>query len=174
LSNRYRFSDKFSVSHRLNFLPQNNNTGYAGNDGEPVLGKRDIDNIENVLNLKYSFNAMMNINVRVRHYWIKVDYEKFYTLKMDKSLVENPGFAQNVNQNLNIFNIDAVYTWQFAPGSFINLTWKNFADSFTRSVNDGYFKNFSNTIDADENNNVSFKVIYFLDYLQLKKKKKTK
>ncbi len=174
ISNRYRFSDKFSVNHRVNLQPQNNNTGYAGNDGEPVMGKRDIDNIENILNLKYSFNAMMNINVRVRHYWIKVDYESFYTLTMDKKLIANPGFTQNVNQNLNLFNIDAVYTWQFAPGSFINLTWKNFAEGFSRVVNDGYFKNFGNTMKADENNNLSFKVIYFLDYLQLKKKKKTK
>ncbi|HET9434624.1 MAG TPA: DUF5916 domain-containing protein, partial [Chitinophagaceae bacterium] len=32
-------------------------------------------------------------------------------------------------------------------------------------------KNFGNTMEADQNNNISLKVIYFLDYLQLKKKK---
>ena len=177
LSNRYRFNDKFSLSHRINFQPQNNNTGFAGFDavtGEPVMGKRDIDNIENIVTLKYSFNAMMNINVRARHYWIKVDYDKFFTLTLDKKLIPSPGFTENVNQNRNIFNIDAVYTWQFAPGSFINITWKNFADGFNRIVNENYFKNFGNTMRADENNNLSFKVIYFLDYLQLKKKKKSR
>ncbi len=171
LSNRYRFSDKFSVNHRLNLQPQNNNAGFAGTSGgEPVIGKRDIQNVENVLSLKYSFDAKMNINVRIRHYWIKVDYETFYTLKKDKSFITNTAFTQNVNQNYNAFNVDAVYTWQFAPGSFINLVWKNSAQDFDRIVNEGYFKNFNSTMKADDNNNLSFKVIYFLDYLQLKKK----
>jgi Domain of unknown function (DUF5916) len=38
-------------------------------------------------------------------------------------------------------------------------------------VERSYFKNFGNTIEANQNNNLSLKVIYFLDYLQLKKKK---
>ena len=43
-----------------------------------------------------------------------------------------------------------------------------------RIVDDGYFKNFNNTMKADENNNISFKIIYFLDYLQFKSKLKKK
>lgn len=175
MSNRYRFNDRLTISHRINLQPQNNNTGFAGFDpvtAEPVMGKRDIKNVENILNLKYSFNAMMNINIRVRHYWIKVDYDKFYTLKIDQQLAENNTFIQSVDQNYNAFNVDAVFTWQYAPGSFINLVWKNAAQDFNRIVGDGYFKNFGNTMKADDNNNLSLKVIYFLDYLQLKKKKK--
>lgn len=175
LNNRYRFSDRFSLSHSLNLQPQTDNFGWAGftGGGEPVFGKRDITNVENLLNIKYSFNAKMNINVRVRHYWIKVDYQNdgFYILKMDQSLVKTT-FSQNVDQNYNAFNIDAVYTWQFAPGSFINLVWKNAANEFNRTVDHGYFKNFNTTMQADENNNLSLKVIYFLDYLQLKGHKK--
>lgn len=179
MSNRYRFSDKFSVNHRINLQPQYNNTGFAGFDpvtNEPVMGRRDIDNVENILSLKYSFNAMMNINVRIRHYWIKVEYDKFMTLTTDKRLLDNNSFNQNVNQNYNVFNVDAVYTWQYAPGSFINLVWKNAAQDFNRIVNNGYFKNFNQTMEADDNNNLSLKVIYFLDYLELRKwmKKKKK
>jgi hypothetical protein len=179
MSNRYRFSDKFSVNHRINLQPQYNNTGFAGFDpitNEPVMGRRDIDNVENILSLKYSFNAMMNINVRIRHYWIKVEYDKFMTLTTDKRLLDNNTFNQNVNQNYNVFNVDAVYTWQYAPGSFINLVWKNAAQDFNRIVNNGYFKNFNQTMEADDNNNLSLKVIYFLDYLELRKwmKKKKK
>ncbi len=70
-------------------------------------------------------------------------------------------------------NVDAVFTWQYAPGSFINLVWKNAAHDFNRVVEHSYFKYFDNTMSADDNNNLSLKVIYFLDYLQLKKKKKT-
>ena len=174
MNNRYRFSNKFSVSHRMNISPQNNNTGFAAIVGNDVIfGKRDINNVENILSLKYSFNAKMNINTRIRHYWSRVDYKEFFTLLQDGGLQKNTTFNQNVNQNYNAFNVDAVFTWQYAPGSFINLVWKNAAYDFNRVVEHGYFKNFDNTINADDNNNLSLKVIYFLDYLQLKKKKKT-
>jgi len=66
-----------------------------------------------------------------------------------------------------------VYTWQFYPGSFINVGWKNAVFDFEDQVEKNYFKNFDRTLDAKDNNNISFKIIYFLDYLQLKKKKKT-
>lgn len=174
MNNRYRFNNKLTVSHRLNVAPQNNNTGFAAISGNDVImGKRDIKSVENILNFKYSFNAKMNINTRIRHYWSKVNYKEFFTLQQDGSLQKNNSFNQNVNQNYNAFNIDAVFTWQYAPGSFINLVWKNAAYDFNRIVNNGYFKNFNNTMEADDNNNLSLKVIYFLDYLQLKKKKKS-
>jgi len=174
ISNRYRFSNKLSVSHRMNLGPQNNNTGFAAISGnEVIFGKRDIKSVENILNLKYSFNAKMNINTRIRHYWSKVTYKEFFTLLQDGGLQKNTAFNQNVNQNYNAFNIDAVFTWQYAPGSFINLVWKNAAYDFNRIADHGYFRNFNNTMNADDNNNLSLKVIYFLDYLQLKKKKKT-
>ena len=172
---RYRFSDKFSISYNLNLSPQNNNTGFAAISGDDVIfGKRDIKSVENILSLKYSFNANMNINTRIRHYWSKVDYKEFFTLLDNGRLQKNTTFNQDVNQNYNAFNIDAVFTWQFAPGSFINLVWKDAAYDFNRIVSDGYFKNFNNTMKADENNNISFKIIYFLDYLQFKSKMKKK
>ena len=65
-----------------------------------------------------------------------------------------------------------VYTWQFAPGSFLNVVWKNAASSGNQDVAGDYFKNVRHTMQADDNNNLSLKVIYFLDYLQLKKHKK--
>ena len=111
----------------------------------------------------------MGITTRIRHYWSKVDYKQFFDLQTDGTLASKTGFTQDVNQNYNAFNVDAVYTWQFAPGSFINIVWKNSIENFDRAVSDGYFKNFDKTLGTDQNNNLSFKVLYFLDYLQLKK-----
>ena len=65
-----------------------------------------------------------------------------------------------------------VYTWQFAPGSFLNVVWKNAAVEGNQEVAGDYFKNVRHTMQADDNNNLSLKVIYFLDYLQLRKNKK--
>ncbi|MCX6316709.1 MAG: DUF5916 domain-containing protein [Bacteroidetes bacterium] len=171
--NRYRFNNQLTISLNTSISPQTNNAGFAGFQGDDVIfGRRDISTVENILNIKYSFNDKMNINTRIRHYWSEVRYKEFYTLQENGKLASNNTYTQNRNQNLNFFNIDMVYTWQFAPGSFINMVWKNAATQFTQLVNDGYFKNLSNTMKEDDNNNISFKVIYFLDYLQLKKIKK--
>ncbi len=173
MSNRYRFSNNITVSHRVNLGPQSDNVGFAAISGNDVIfGRRDIKSVENILNLKYSFNDKMNINTRVRHYWSKVHYKEFFTLQQDGGLQKNNIFNDNVNQNYNAFNVDAVFTWQYAPGSFINLVWKNAAYDFNRIVDHGYLKNFNRTMEADDNNNLSLKVIYFLDYLQIKKWKK--
>jgi hypothetical protein len=72
-----------------------------------------------------------------------------------------------------VFNIDAVYTWQFAPGSFINIVWKDESYLSNADIQKGYFKNFNKTIGEPQNNNLSFKIIYFLDYLNLQKKKQS-
>ncbi len=76
------------------------------------------------------------------------------------------------DQNFNIFNIDAVYTLEFAPGSFINVVWKDQSLLFNSDSQSGYFKNFDRTFSEPQNNNLSVKIIYYLDYLDFKKWKK--
>jgi hypothetical protein len=88
----------------------------------------------------------------------------------DGSLSPNESFRENVDQNVNFFNVDMVYTWQFAPGSFLNLVWKDAAFSSEDRNESRYVRNLNNILDSDHNNNLSLKVIYFLDYLQLKKR----
>ncbi|MBK7088692.1 MAG: carbohydrate binding family 9 domain-containing protein [Chitinophagaceae bacterium] len=172
---RYRFNDKFSIAHELGIEPQVNNIGFASIDGNDIIfGRRDRNEIENVLNFKYNFNAKSGINTRVRHYWSKVNYKQFYTLQNNGSLLPNFTYGQNENKNVNFFNIDFVYTWQFAPGSFLNLVWKNSIMEFRDEVEKNYFHNIGNTLKEDQNNNLSLKIIYYLDYLDLKKWKKKK
>jgi len=167
---RYRFNDKFSIAHELGIEPQVNNIGFASIDGNDIIfGRRDRNEIENVLNFKYNFNAKSGINTRVRHYWSKVNYKQFYTLQNNGSLLPNFTYGQNENKNVNFFNIDFVYTWQFAPGSFLNLVWKNSIMEFRDEVEKNYFHNIGNTLKEDQNNNLSLKIIYYLDYLDFKK-----
>lgn len=170
-NHRYRFNDKFSLSQGIEFEPQTNNLGFVTINGSDIIfGSRDRNTVETTLGIKYNFNSKMGINTRVRHYWSKVDYEKFFLLLENGKLEEN-GFVENANQNVNFFNVDMTYTWEFAPGSFLNIVWKDAAFTFHESVIENYFKNVKNTISSDQNNNLSLKVIYFLDYLKLRKKK---
>lgn len=176
---RFRFSNKFSVTHNMYMEPQKRNTGFANhqdNLGNPtyLFGRRDRETIENILSFKYSFNDKMYINTRVRHYWSEVKYDQLFDLLDDGKLVENSADPSEANVNYNVFTVDATYTWQFAPGSFINIVWKNAAEDFNRIVQKDYFQNFGKTMTVDQNNNLSFKIIYFLDYLDFKNRKKKK
>lgn len=171
MHHRYRFNSKFSLSYALFAEPQVNNVGYAARSGSDIIfGRRDRKTIENVLNFKYNMNNFLGFTTRVRHYWSKVDYKEFFTLLPDAGLAPNPNFHGDVNQNLNLFNVDAVVTWQFAPGSFMNLVWKNAISDFDRQIEKGYFYNLGETMDAEQNNSISLKVIYFIDYATVKKK----
>lgn len=170
-NHNYRFNNKLSMSYSFNYSPRFNGIGYAwSKDNEIVFGKRKVNTVENILAFKYNFSNMMGITFRARHYLSNVKNHSFYHLEQKTGLLTSlSGFSQPVDQNANYFNIDMVYTWQFAPGSFVNIVWKDNAYDYNRDVERNYFKNFRRTFEGSENNNVSLKVIYFLDYLQLKK-----
>lgn len=172
---RYRFNNKFSVSTEVEIEPQKRNVGFADISGSDIIfGRRDRSTVEASIGFKYNFNSRMGIRTTARHYWSKVEYDKFFTLQNDGSLMDNTTFSENVNQNVNFFNVDMVYTWQFAPGSFINIVWKDAGFTYSNQIQRGYFKNFGNTIDADQNNNLSLKVIYFIDYHTFRTKLKNR
>ncbi len=179
LSHQYRLNNKISFGHDINLSPRWNNVGYATvvtgatpDSDTLIFAKRNRNTVENILRFKYSFNTSMYITLRVRHYWSKVSNLEFYTLQKDGSIVKNAGFNQNLDQNYNAFNVDMVYSWRFAPGSEINIVWKNAIGTFDNNVVTNYFKNVSNTLTAPQNNSISFKILYFFDYLQLHRKKK--
>lgn len=166
-----RFNNKFSLAHNISLMPRYNNMGYAFIEGsnEINFARRRVNTVENILSAKYSFSNKMGITFRARHYASTVDNKAFYQLQRDGSLQADSSFYTGANKNVNFFNIDMVYSWQFAPGSFLNVVWKNATQHFTNEVETSYFKNLHNTISANNNNNLSLKVIYFLDYLTIQK-----
>src|SRR5205085_6590123 len=94
--------------------------------------------------------------------------QQYYTLNSDGMLTPNNNFQGRGNQNFNTFNVDMVYTWEFRPGSFIYIAWKNNIENYETSQ--GYFKNLGRTLASRQNNNLSFRIIYYLDYLKFRKK----
>ena len=79
--------------------------------------------------------------------------------------------GRNPDINVNLFNVDMNYAWQFAPGSFINVTWKTASESYDQLVAERYYRNLGKAVDAPSFSSLSLKVIYFLDFLTLQKKK---
>jgi len=170
-----RFSNKFSLQQTINFTPRYNDVGYVyvENNNDMNFAKRKVNTIEQILSAKYSFSNKMGITFRARHYLSTVSNKEFYLLQPDGTLLIHNAFHPAADQNVNYFNIDMVFTWEFAPGSFLNIVWKDAAQNSTDTVEKQYFKNLGNTISGESNNNFSLKVIYFLDYLKLKRHFKT-
>ncbi len=165
-----RFNNKLSVSQSIDYNPSFNNMGYVYIDESEDINfaRRQVNSVENILSAKYNFSNKMGITFRARYYISTVDNKEFYLLQKDGTLLANPDFHPSVNENVNYFNIDMVYTWEFAPGSFINIAWKNASQYYTDIVVKRYFENLGNTLDQGNNNNFSVKVIYFIDYYKIK------
>ncbi len=176
-TNQYRFNKNLTISMSNSIQLRYNNVGYVSdstntstNYTSVYFGNRNRITLENIAGIKYNFNNKMGLNFRARHYWSKVNYKNFYILNNDGSLgITGNTFA---DENVNYFNIDMLYTWQFALGSFINISWKSAAATDDALATQGYFKNLSNILSAATNNNFSIQVIYYLDYLKLRRTKK--
>jgi hypothetical protein len=178
-SQSYRFSDKFSVTQSLLYNPTINDAGYYEQYIENnvvkdvIFSRRDLKTIENIISFKYNFNSRSGITFRARHYSSKVAPKQLYDLQADGNL--SPTIHTSVpltNENINFFNIDAVYTLEFAPGSFINIAWKQQGALDDQNTRYAYFKNFDRIISSPQNNNFSVKVIYYLDYIDFRKSRK--
>ncbi len=175
----YQFTEKFRMEGGVGAFNFFNDIGYAGVDGNDdiIFGQRDQFTVENVVRVLYTFNNRMGLNLRARHYWSKAIYEDYFLLDEDGRLantsytgIDEEGNSMH-NVNFNVFNIDLIYQWQFAPGSLLSFGWKNAIFSSDRNIEDGYFRNIGRTFQNDQNNLFTFRVIYFLDFLSLKKKK---
>jgi hypothetical protein len=121
---------------------------------------------------KYSFNNKSGVSIILRHYWSEVESKRFFKLANDGELHATADPLDINHQNYNNFYINAVYTLQFAPGSFINIVWKDETSTLDEAIQYKYFRNFNRTIGAPQNNNLSVKVIYYLDYVDVKKWRK--
>lgn len=135
-----------------------------------IFGQRKINQLENGLTLNYSVNSKLNIDARIRHYWIQVDYNKQFSLQNNGDLVAN---SYNINlddfdDNFNQFNIDFVAKWQFAPASEISLGYKLGSNFFNNDIRSSYFDNFKNTVSENSSTTISLKMTYFLDYNKIK------
>lgn len=175
-SQRYRFSNKFSLSlstGNTNFL---NDVGFFDNSGDDIIfSKRHSISVQNVLGGNYLFNNLMGLSLRVRHNWQKVQFKSFHRLD-DEGLLQPTNYVGSKGLDFHAFTVDMVYTWRFAPGSDVSIVWKNAILGLNRNaVNDygdwDYFQAANGLGELPQNNSISLRVVYFLDYLDLRRKK---
>ncbi|MFT4666184.1 MAG: hypothetical protein ACI8YQ_000045 [Polaribacter sp.] len=174
ISPRYRVNDHLSFILDISSFTYFNDVGYVTEETDDIiLGRRDVRTIENVLNTNYIFNNKMSLIFRLRHYWSVAEYNSFHILEQDGSLSPSNYNAFN-NNSFNAFNIDMEYRWRFAPGSDIFFVWKNAIAAFEdipERISSNYNTGLSQLSDIPQSNSFSIKIIYFLDYLNLKSRR---
>ncbi len=176
LSPRYRVNDKLTLSMSAFYSLLRNDVGFvaqmdnaATGDVDVVFGRRHIEIVENILNASYTFNPNTALTLRARHYWTEVAYQKFHLLTENGGLGET-AFNENRDANFNAFNVDMIFRWRFAPGSDLFIIWKNSILHSNALASENYFSNWGNLFEAPQNNSLSMKLIYFLDYQSLTRK----
>jgi len=171
VSPRYRINNKLSFLFEYSNNMRTDDVGFVNYDGGDTItfGRRNMNTVSNTLSSVYKFTNKMSLSFRLRHYWSKAEYRQYYRLGDDGSLNEYTAYANDHNVNFNAFNIDMVFFWQFAPGSELNLVWKNSLLKRESLVNTDYYDNFRTSLESPQNNMLSLKVLYYLDYLKIKK-----
>jgi hypothetical protein len=164
-----RVKKVLTLSHSFNWNTDFKNFGFAGReaDGSPVIGSRKLRSITNTFSANGYITPLMNITFRARHYWSRVSYLKYYSLD-EAGIIRERVWNGNSSQSFNLWNIDFVYNWQFAPGSNLILTWKQNIAQGDRKVEDNYIDNIGKTFRTPQTNSVSLKLVYYLDYAQMK------
>ncbi len=166
-----RVNDKLSFNHQFNYSKAHYNFGYVDEDttGQIIFGGRDVITYINTFEGKYIFKNNLALTLRARHYWATGEYLDFYDLETDGSLTPND-HSGNYDFNFNAFNIDMVFSWEFAPGSLVSVVYKNNILQDADQVEQKFTRNFGNMIKEDQLNSISFRLLYYFDYLYLKKK----
>lgn len=182
ISGTIRIGQRAEISHRVEVLNRKNNRGYAtrlfndeGQLTEVMFGVRDRKTLTNITDARYIFSNRMGVTFRLRHNWDRVEYSRFLELTEDGELIEtdytgiDPDTNDPIhNRNFNIFNIDMEYNWQFLPGSEIRAIWKRSIGTNDFNTQLDFFQNFDNTLSAPNFDTITIRLVYFIDYLNVK------
>jgi hypothetical protein len=168
----FRVNNHLTFNLSVGYEKNINDHGFADHQYDKVIfGKRDITTFENKASGKYLFKNNISLSLVARHYYSLGKYDRFYTLLDNGYLEPHVSYTQNHDFNFNSFNIDMVFSWIFAPGSSFNLVWKNEITREKEIVSGNYFNNLDDTFQEPQLNNISLKVLYYIDYQRLKKKR---
>lgn len=173
LTLRYRVNDKlsFRLTNIYGYDPYNFGAiDWYSLPDTIVYGLRKLITFDNRVNARYIFKNNMSITLNARHYWSSGNYRHYLNLEKDGSVTDFSNYTTNHNFSYNVFNIDLIYSWQFAPGSIISIGYKNIIENQTQEIPKSLGNDLQQVFESPQTNSFSLRVLYFLDYLYLKKK----
>ena len=168
-SPRYRFNNKITLIYRVNYSFGNNEKGYVTqNSGDIIFGNRNSKQITNTISTKYNFNTKAALSLSFRHFWSPVEYDnQYYKLENDGTLT-NSSYTNNHDINFNTWNIDLNFNWEFAPGSQLIALYRNSIFNQDNQSQLNFGGNLNNLFDQPIQHDISLKLIYYIDYNNMK------
>ncbi|MEC9208974.1 MAG: DUF5916 domain-containing protein [Bacteroidota bacterium] len=178
ISPRLRINDKISLRYILSIRNQFNDIGFVINDTsnieiyppkiDYIFSKRNTYMVTNVLSANYILNNKIDLSIQLRYHMDQVINTDFLSLGEDGYLDQND-YNGNHNINYTTWTSDVAFNWWFAPGSQMSIVWKNSIDNETNYIINNWFGNIEESFSLYQQNSLSLKLIYYLDYLYLRK-----
>ncbi len=182
-SPRLRVSDHIFMSYVISYKTEKNNVGRAfdmyysnltDEDDKLLFSKRDRNTVTNVFKASYVANNKLSFNIKLRHYWSTLQHNSFYELTNGNLHHNNFSFTTEndvalYDINFNTWNIDFNCVWRFAPGSELNFQWKNSLSNLHKDASLTPLENLNDLFEESNGNSLSLKLVYYLDYQNLKK-----
>ncbi len=174
---RYMFTDKFNLSTSFNFERNHATVGntfyFEPQINDYLLGYRQQNEYTWDINGKYNISPNLSINGRFRHYNAKIIYKNYYSLLPDGDwLPLNIIPTENVNENFNLQNIDLFFNWIFKPGSRMVISYKQWLNDtyvLNNELDNRFTKNVTRVANQPQAWAVSARVIWYIDYQQMRK-----
>ena len=94
-----------------------------------------------------------------------------YNKLNDNGYLYESQYTSNHDINYSTWTSDIVFNWWFSPGSQLSLVWKNGIDNTENYITNHWIENLNNSFKLEQQNSVSLKIIYYLDYLYFKNDK---
>ena len=94
--------------------------------------------------------------------------KEFKVLENDGYLYDSQYYGQH-DINYTTWTSDIAFNWEFSAGSQLSLVWKNNIDNQNNYITNHWIDNIDNSFNLDKQNSISLKLIYFIDYLNLRK-----
>lgn len=162
----WRPSDRILLNLYTNVHTDWGDRGFVDieNDGTIVFGRRILRNLTPQFDARYVFTKDMSIQLTGRYYWATGHYLGYYVLREDGGLNDYVTYAGNADYSFNSINMDIIYQWIFAPGSILSVGYKLNSVMEENQINYSYKYNFTTTLNAPQLNQLSVRVLYYLDY----------
>ena len=182
---RFRVNNHIFMTYVISYKNEFNDVGRAfdsnynnlqDNQENILFSKRDRRTLTNVFKASYVINKEISFNLKLRHYWSIMKHKYFYelengNLKYNNFPLDDSEGMPLYDINYNTWNIDFNCIWRFAPGSEMNLQWKNSINSINNNADLNPLDNFQLLFDESQGNSLSLRVVYFLDYQYLNRLK---
>jgi hypothetical protein len=185
INTRYRFSDRVTINWDFGRQQDKGQWGWAQSsngfitdaNNEPVLARRKYTEVSNIVSGTYNFTSRMSLTFRTRHYWNRLLNRNFYFPQVDGYWKERFDYnPSEFNANINFFNLDMFYTWDFKLGSRLVVAYKNalgndFVNTLPSFSNKGYLTNaYKSSFVQPHFNELTVRFIYFLNYEDIRKR----